>query len=229
MGDVCTNHFFYADDICLLAPSSSAMQQLLNVCASYGERHDIIFNPLKSLFLVFYPRRFNACMSDVFLGASSLPVVTQAKYLGVLLNSSQCDNTEIAKQYSLLYARCNTILRKFKHCSFDVKRQLFTSYCTNFYCMPLWNNFTQCTLKKAKVAYNNVFRMLFNYDRRSSASLMFVTHNVPGFDALLRKCIFSFHSRLHFSHNSILNVLFSHPHALFNRILLRWRDVLHVH
>jgi hypothetical protein len=190
-----------------------------------------MFNPLNSLFLVFYPRHFNAPLSNVFLdtSASTLPIVTQAKYLGVLLNSSQNDDAEIAKQYSLLYARCNTVLRKFKHCSIDVKRQLFTSYCTNFYCMPLWTAFAQRTLKKAKVAYNNVFRMLFRYNRRSSASLMFATHDVPCFDALLRKSIFNFHSRLCSSHNSILNALFSSNHVLFNRILEHWRNVLYIH
>ena len=78
--------------------------------------------------------------------------------------------------------------------------------------------FAQCTLKKAKVAYNNVFRMLFRYGRRSSASLMFATHNVPCFDALLRKSIINFHSRL-----------CSPNHVLFNRILEHWRNVLYLH
>ena len=39
----------YADDICLLAPSASAMQSSLDVCYDYGSDNDILFNPIKSV------------------------------------------------------------------------------------------------------------------------------------------------------------------------------------
>ena len=38
---MCTNHVLYADDICLLAPSASAMQLLIDVCYDYGSNNDI--------------------------------------------------------------------------------------------------------------------------------------------------------------------------------------------
>ena len=33
--DMCVNNVLYADDICLIAPSASAMQYLLDVCHEY--------------------------------------------------------------------------------------------------------------------------------------------------------------------------------------------------
>ena len=45
INDVCINHVMYADDICLLAPSASAMQSLFDVCYDYGSDNDILFNP----------------------------------------------------------------------------------------------------------------------------------------------------------------------------------------
>ena len=45
----CMNHLMYADDICLLAPTASAMQQLLDICNDYGLANDITFNPLKTV------------------------------------------------------------------------------------------------------------------------------------------------------------------------------------
>ena len=39
----------YADDICLLALSASAMQSLLDVCYEYGTDNDILFNLIKSV------------------------------------------------------------------------------------------------------------------------------------------------------------------------------------
>ena len=48
LDNVCTNHYFYADDMCLLAPSACGLQQLIDQCAKYGNDHDILYNPLKS-------------------------------------------------------------------------------------------------------------------------------------------------------------------------------------
>ena len=36
IGEKTINHLCYADDICLIALSSSAMQQLLNICHTYS-------------------------------------------------------------------------------------------------------------------------------------------------------------------------------------------------
>ena len=48
---MCINHVMYADDICLLAPTASAMQSLLDVCYEYGTDNDIKFNPIKCTYL----------------------------------------------------------------------------------------------------------------------------------------------------------------------------------
>ena len=51
----CMNHLMYADNICILAPTAIAMQQLLDICKPYGVANDITFNPLKSVCLAFRP------------------------------------------------------------------------------------------------------------------------------------------------------------------------------
>ena len=50
--EVCFNHLFYADDLCLLAPFAIALPQLLDRCYKYGNQHDIMHNPLKSVCVV---------------------------------------------------------------------------------------------------------------------------------------------------------------------------------
>ena len=57
--DICINHVLYADDICLLAPTASAMQTLLDVCYEYGIDNVILFNPIKSVCTVFKPKVIN--------------------------------------------------------------------------------------------------------------------------------------------------------------------------
>ena len=49
----CINHVMYADDICLLAPSALGLQKLLEMCYGFSQDNDIIFNSLKSVYMLF--------------------------------------------------------------------------------------------------------------------------------------------------------------------------------
>ena len=100
------------------------------------------------------------------------------------------------KQMRGLYARANSVLRKFAACSFEVKFRLFQAFCTSFYCAQLWYKFTKHVMSKVRVAYNNVFRLLFGYRRRCSASEMFVNNNIYNFEGRLRKNINDFTMRV---------------------------------
>ena len=69
---MCINHVLYADDICLLAPSASAMQSLLDVCYEYGTDNDILFHPIKSVCTVFKPKAYKRFTPTVFIGDDAL-------------------------------------------------------------------------------------------------------------------------------------------------------------
>ena len=58
INDKCINHIMYADDICLMAPTGTAMQNLLDVCHNYGAANDILFNPLKYICIVYTPKYY---------------------------------------------------------------------------------------------------------------------------------------------------------------------------
>ena len=92
------------------------------------------------------------------------------------------------KQMRGLYARANSVLRKFAACSFDVKLRLFQAFCTSFYCAHMWYKFTKYAISKVRVAYNNVFRLLFGY-RSCSASEIFVNNIIYNFEDRLRKTV----------------------------------------
>ena len=53
INEQCMNQVMYADDICLLAPSAIGRQRLLDVCFGFSIRNDIMFNPIKSVCVVF--------------------------------------------------------------------------------------------------------------------------------------------------------------------------------
>ena len=66
------NHLMYADDICVMAPTAIALQKLLDVCYEYGITNDLIYNPLKSVCMVFKPRRFKLYCPTVAIGDECL-------------------------------------------------------------------------------------------------------------------------------------------------------------
>ena len=100
------------------------------------------------------------------------------------------------RQMRLLYAKSNTLLRKFSHCLADVKVTLFQSYCTALYCPFLWNDYKKSTFSKIRVAVNNAYRKIFGLPKRSSASAMYATHNICNFETMLRKNIIWFYAKI---------------------------------
>ena len=42
----------YADDVCLLAPSRTALSAMIHICESYGREYDVKFNTQKTHLVV---------------------------------------------------------------------------------------------------------------------------------------------------------------------------------
>ena len=203
----CVNHLFYADNLCLLAPTAMGLQQMKNICYDYGAEHDIVFNAKKSYCVVFKPKRYKLKCPTVSLAGRVIPNLNSVKYLGVILTDNLQDDEEIMKQIRSLYAHGNVLLRKFGLCSSEVKQQLFHSYCANFYCCSLWTSYNKTTYNKVKVAYNNIARRLLGYDYRDSASHIFVTNSLDSMKIVLRKNMYNLKVRVETSNNSIVKTI----------------------
>ena len=227
VNNACVNHVFYADDLCLVAPSPSGLQKLLDCCAIYGTQCKILFNPVKTHCMVFKPKKFKLHCPDVKLCDTTLQYVSSTKYLGFILHETSLDDEDMIRQMRLLYMRANILLRDFFLCSAAVKVKLFISYCLAFYCPALWVNFKVNSYEKLRVAFNNVHRKLLGYERRDSASQMFVSNNLCNFEALLRKTTYSFVKRLQRSSNVLIRTV-SLSHTVQNGTIYgRWNNVLY--
>ena len=79
---ICINHVIYADDICLLAPTATAMHCLFDVCYDDGIEHNILFNPIKSVCTILKPNSYKLYLPTVFIGSDALKYVSDTKYLG---------------------------------------------------------------------------------------------------------------------------------------------------
>lgn len=198
------NHLMYADDSILLAPSPQALQDLLDICENYARKCDITYNEEKTVCMCVKPSKYrNIFVPNVYLNQLPLKWIVKKEYLGVWITEDLNDNEDIQRQLCALYSRGNMLLRKFRKCSDSVKARLFKTFCSNLYGASLWSRHTKSMLKRIKVAYNNVFRMLMSVGRRE-VSAAYVKYNVDGFYALLRKNIYRFKKRIFISKNSIV-------------------------
>ena len=146
--------------------------------------------------------------------------------LGVMLNSQLKTSIDVSCQTPEFYAQANMLLCNFRYCLVDVKCMLFRSYCTNMYCCPLWFYSRSSSIKKLKASYNGVLRRLLLIVKPYSASEMFVTHIIPSFYELLRKCIYSFRERISHSANRMIKACLNPIVFIHSPIRQWWRSEL---
>ena len=202
--DVCINHVFYADDLCLMAPCAIALQELINICYQYSNEIDLNFNATKSFCVAFTPKHYKLLLPSLFMNSLPILYADSIKYLGFIFTSNNCDDSDILKQMRMLYCRPNRLVRLFNKCSKPVLLELCRSFCTVFYCPYFWTQYKKTTFSKIRVAYNNVYRKILGVSRRASASGMFVSNDIPNFEAFFRKSIYSFTTRLSSSSNKLI-------------------------
>ena len=80
VGNMVVNHLMFADDICVLSPSISGLQFLLNICGDYAAEHEITFNCNKTIGVLFCPKKYKQpAPSNVFLNGACVQFLNQVK------------------------------------------------------------------------------------------------------------------------------------------------------
>ena len=235
IADRIINHLLYADDLLLMCPSFRGLQDLLDICGEYADKHDIKFNTKKSVILIRRNKLLkNAVVPKFKLCNEPLTEVNEVKYLGHIITDDGKDDKDILNACGQLYAQGNSLLRKFHMCSDKVKTKLFVTYCSQFYCAHLWKfNKSDRIYNKLRVAYNNVFRFLLGLARDEqgipcSASGMFVSRNVKSFEEILRNLIFRFQSRLDLSNNELVCSTVNVHYLMDSKFRKHWQRLLNV-
>ena len=148
--------------------------------------------------------------------------------MGIIVSEANCDG-DLKRQMRKYCANDNMLGRNFSYCSIDVKCCMFKSYCATMHYSSMRSDSTVTSLKKLKIAYNNGLRRLLNLLEYNSASEMFVDLNIPSFNELLRKFVFSFKTRIIKSDSSLENGIVTSTIPLFSSIWAWWSDILDIH
>ncbi len=139
------------------------------------------------------------------------------------------DDLDLDRQTKAIYLQGNITINKFRVCSDEVKLQLFQTYCINMYAAHLWSQYTVEVFNKVKVAYNDIFRALMDIGRRSSISAAFVQRNICTFNALQRKRIYGFYTRMLASDNKLVRCIINSPFFIYgSHISAHWQKQLYL-
>ena len=79
---------FYADEVCLMAPTRKAMQTLLDTCSRYAETWCIKYNEKKTKVMYFGKNIDSHSCAPLLLNDKPIEFVPEWKYLGVTLQSA---------------------------------------------------------------------------------------------------------------------------------------------
>ena len=122
------NILAYADDMVLLTPAWSAMQDLLCQIEGLATDIDMVFNVGKTKFMIVKPKesskRFLVSIPQLVLSGLNVDFCLEFKYLGHLLVESWDDAKDIGRVLKLLYIRTNKLIGKFSFRSDNVKKVL---------------------------------------------------------------------------------------------------------
>ena len=219
------NNLCYADDMVLLSPSLSGLQQLINECATFADANDILYNESKTQCMSVLPRRLRNIPDPVInLKGHRLQFVDEFPYLGQLITKNQKDTNDIERRRRNLCAIGNMITRRFAFCNLDTKLTLFRTYCYSIYGGALWADYTQESFRHLKVVHNDILRCLTHTPRYTSASALFVSHNLRSLKEIIRYASTSLINRLESSENTLIkNVLVSEA-KIRSKLWIHWNE-----
>ena len=221
------NNFSYADDMALVCPSATALNELLARCDAFAQEHYIIFSTSKTVCMSILPKTIIMNkMPNIYLSDCKLSFVNSFKYLGHMISSDFSDEEDLRRENRSLCARGNAIVRKFHFCNMTVKTSLFKTFCYSLYCSSLWSTYRVSVLYRLKVTYNTIMRRLAGVPPWHSAAQMFVELGVRSFGEVLRSVSYSLMERADVSQNGLLSVLRNSDASTVSLQRQRWTALL---
>ena len=160
----------FADDICLMAPTRSALQSLIDMCSSYCHKFCLTFNPKKSKVMVFSRSRTNVenC-SRITMNGIAIDYVTSVKYLGVTICSRPSFAFDASNDLKTFYRAANSILNVLRKPDDCILLHLLYSNCvpTLTYACAV-KMYSSREMQDCNTALNNAIRKIFTYNRWES-------------------------------------------------------------
>ena len=206
---LCLAVILFADDICLLAPTRSALQRLIDSSAAFCDAHGLTFNPSKSKILVFSRKKVDfSQLQPVRLNGANVDFVTSISYLGVKIESNRGLCFSAADDLRTFYRAANSILTALHKPSEEILMQLLY---TN--CVPILSyacnikQFSAQDMRNCNTAINDAIRKIFTFNRWESVRTLRESFGMKSIYEMFATASDNFQSSLLSHHNSVLRQL----------------------
>ena len=169
----------YADDLCLVAPTRGAMQEMLHICQDFCDEFCLNFNPKKSKSLLFGQFR-NTNVAPLYLNGQQIEYVDQWDYLGVTVVSGTNLSFSASSDLRSFYRSANSVLSVQRKPNELVQMKLLYSMC-----VPILSHTAEVKVFKYKdmhncnVALNDAIRRIFSFNRWESPRELRQQLNLP--------------------------------------------------
>ena len=136
----------YADDNWLLAPTSAALQDMINTCVEYTNEHNLKSstdrNVAKSKTKCFVFLNNHRVFQPLMLNNNPLPITDSARHLGHLLdNTPHSIKKDMRFKRAIYFQKNNELNSEFYFCHPSVKLKLNQIYNFSFTGCQLWDLF----------------------------------------------------------------------------------------
>ena len=152
----------YADDLCILSPTLSGLENMLTTCEKYGDEYDVLFNPKKTKCMKFSKQDYDESkLYKLKLCDKDLSWVKTFKYLGNWVTYRLNEETEISRKMGIFYGNVNNLCSTFRGIGLKHLFTLFNSYCCHLYGSQAWR-FNDKYVERLYTAWNKAVRHLSN-------------------------------------------------------------------
>ena len=198
---------FYADDMAVLSPSVRGLESLLKICGEYCVEWDICLNAKKSKSL-YFGKRIDLPYK-VTLNGNSVDWVQEWKYLGVTLRSAKNFDCSVKERIKKFYRCANAIFRIDGRSNDTVMLRLVEAHCVPLltYAIEVVHVVNRDERRQLRVAYNSLFRKIFNYRWSESVSALQAFLNRPTWEQLVERRRQNFIKRVQKADPSALSYL----------------------
>ena len=150
-----------ADDLALLAPNFACLKSMIQICESFAQESDLLFNAKKTVCILFSGRtRHSSDPPPLYMNNVVLKWTKSAKHLGSIVTYDLKENEEINHKRNDFIRRANSVISNFKHVDKNVSSRVFMSQCCHLFGSQAWLSDSQC-IKSFSTTWRKAIRKLW--------------------------------------------------------------------
>ena len=206
---LCVSVLLFADDICLISPTRSALQKMIDACSSYCSEYGLTFNCKKSKILVFNGRHVDLdALKPLELNGTKIDFVSQIKYLGMTIISNPTFTFTAEPDLRSFYRASNSVLNVLTKPDEAVQMQLLFTNCvpTLSYGCSI-KDYSSREMSDCNTAVNNAIRRIFSFRRWESTRDLRENFGYPSLHEIFSKAKQKFRLSVANHSNTVLSSL----------------------